>query len=359
MAQMTRIADATAVPHHRKSVRPSWSYETVAGQECHDSGEITERSILHSLRRRQKSRRLEEATDTEKAAQKLAHDANETGNALEMDMNAVPVSDTIQTEPALQQLRENDVRSRTENRLNGNDNTGEIQEVFLGENPSQPEDTLKGGPREQHALLFGGHLPGPKPGTPNDLLYETTWNSACSSMLKKLASQKVMEANSGQTASSPMDNIATIPYSPGPDHQLPVTSIHSLLSSDWVQPAKHSEEDLSKAGQETESDLCAFEIASAHASGSSLVRSNYDVRSVNQDVFKKRKLNPTNDLQQYQPTNTNELTAPWLDMAIIAKPPEVRIHTKALGLSQLRFSNLGPSAINSGEIHNPPARCWS
>jgi hypothetical protein len=349
---MTGVADAAAVlPPPRRPVRPSWSYETVAKQEYQDSGGVTERNVLDSPRTRRKSRRLIEAADNEMAPQGLPRQATKTGNALGLDMKAVPGSHVIQTEPVVQQLRKNDIRSTTRNRLDRNNDAWEKQGVWLGEHLKQPMPSsglmLDRGQQGQHALLPGGHPPGPEIETGPELPPKGTCECVSSSLPEARAPEKSKELAS-QAGSPQMDKAEAGPQTPSPDHPFPALLADSLLSPDWAQTAKSSGVDPTQSSQETRPDLWAIKKTSAVGSDLNLGQSTYKGRSLDQETPIERTTSSINDHQPHQSMTSNESTSTSPDIAITAKSPMVCIHTKPLRLNGLRnfqFRHIGQSLL--------------
>jgi hypothetical protein len=93
MAQLNGAADGAFQSLCRNSVRTSWSYEIVTAEEQKDTGGVAESNILDLPRRRKRSKRVQEATDTEVMVDKQTNQTAVAADISSVQMNAVTVLD--------------------------------------------------------------------------------------------------------------------------------------------------------------------------------------------------------------------------------------------------------------------------
>jgi hypothetical protein len=324
MAQITSAADGGARSLPGSSVRPSWSYETVAMEEHQDTGRVAESNILDAPRRRKRPRRLQEATDTEMVVDGQARERAMAVNSMSVDMNAVPVPDVIDGGPSAQQRRDNNVGSAM--RSKG-------QETMLGGIPRERVEKLVHGSvsrqQLQHAFSPLGHLGGPQTGTssithaPNEVSHPRTWENTCPSRPIVPGPEQMQEVNSIQEGTSWKNSHMALPHSPGPENLFTTNTTRSSHPHEFERSVNSSTAGLLGSAQAPELSRWALDNVSVSDLGFHSDHSIPNAIYAKQAVLGERALNSSNTPTPRQPILKDGPTTPSFDMATTAISPMV------------------------------------
>jgi hypothetical protein len=325
MTQITDVVEGAARPMPRSSVRPSWSYEIVTMEEEQDTARVTESNILDALRRRKRSRRQKEATDSQMAADGQAPQkavaAKFMSVSVSVSMNSVAAPDAMQGRPSAQQPRDDDVvpimsSKEQETALEG------IQRQRVRKLPY----SFIRGQKLQHAFsplfLVQGPQAAVSPITqaPNGLSQGRNWENA--RPIGPTADQ-IEKVSSTQEGTLWKSNHVALPQHLSSDDILPTNNSRASRPHDLGHLLNRSALNCLGSAHTPESSIWTLNNVSVSDSAFYSDHSAYNTRSSKQAKFEGRALKQSKTPTSHYFVLTDEPTPSLLDTAVSAISPVV------------------------------------